>query len=469
MGLKAVLNNLNEKGLQETLRIRKERKTKRYIDQINNINEEIKNNYFHTLENEIKSLWILANSKEISNNQYKDIYDEISLMESEKGYKKYLRDKYIKRVFPFYYNLYKDSNVENKVVFMDPRSGINQSFKYIHNKIKNEGKYEIEVHNLHRGDVPYTQYYLNAIPWIKSLATSKACFVHESNNLLGHIDIKKETKVIQLWHGCGVFKKIGLSTANLKSFKSMKTYEEFPEYNKYDAVTIASPELSWVFEEFMDIKKESGIIKAIGVSRTDEFFDSKYLDNCYRKLHKIIPKSKDKKVILYAPTYRGVGKNRITPETLDIKKFADSLSKDYILILKYHQTSKNSPSIPEEYENIFAYDMTRGKGMDINELMSIADIMITDYSSVAFEYSLFERPIIFYAFDLEDYLDERGLYYNYDEITPGPVVKTNEEMIEYIKDIDNKFNKQEVVDFKNKFMSSCDGHSTERILELMEE
>ena len=101
--------------------------------------------------------------------------------------------------------------------------------------------------------------------------------------------------------------------------------------------------------------------------------------------------------------------------------------------------------------------------------MTVADICISDYSSLVFEYALFERPIIFFAFDLEDYIDNRGLYYDFDEITPGPICKTNDEMIDYIRNIEEKFDKQEVVDFKQKFMCSCDGHSTERILQFAEE
>ena len=101
--------------------------------------------------------------------------------------------------------------------------------------------------------------------------------------------------------------------------------------------------------------------------------------------------------------------------------------------------------------------------------MTVADIMITDYSSVVFEYALFERPMAFFTYDLDEYIDERGLYYDFDEVTPGPLCTTNEELIDYIINIDTRFNKQEVIDFKEKFMSSCDGHSTERIWALVEE
>ena len=183
----------------------------------------------------------------------------------------------------------------------------------------------------------------------------------------------------------------------------------------------------------------------------------------------MIPAARNKKVILYAPTYRGVKSKRVSPDKLDIGKFYEALGDEYILIFKHHQTVEQLPKIPKQYEGTFAYDMTRGKGMSINDLLTVADICISDYSSVVFEYALFERPMLFYVYDLEEYIDERGLYYEFDEITPGPLCRTNEEMIDYIKNVDERFDRQEVADFKNKFMCCCDGHATERILEFMEQ
>jgi CDP-ribitol ribitolphosphotransferase len=74
--------------------------------------------------------------------------------------------------------------------------------------------------------------------------------------------------------------------------------------------------------------------------------------------------------------------------------------------------------------------------------------------------------MIFFAYDLDDYFDWRGFYYNYDELTPGPVYKTNEEIIDYIEHIDERFDREEVRKFKERFMSACDGHATDRIMEM---
>ena len=107
------------------------------------------------------------------------------------------------------------------------------------------------------------------------------------------------------------------------------------------------------------------------------------------------------------------------------------------------------------------------KGLEIDQLLCASDVCVSDYSSLIFEYSLFERPMIFFAYDLDDYFDWRGFYYNYDELTPGPVVKETEEIIDYIRHLDARFDQAQVHAFKEKFMSSCDGHATDRIMALV--
>ena len=107
--------------------------------------------------------------------------------------------------------------------------------------------------------------------------------------------------------------------------------------------------------------------------------------------------------------------------------------------------------------------------MTIEELLMVSDVCISDYSSIVFEYSLFERPMVFYAPDLEDYDDWRGFYYPYEEMTPGPIVKTTQEIGDYLLNLDERFDQDRIHEFRQFFMSSCDGKATKRILKLLEE
>ena len=104
------------------------------------------------------------------------------------------------------------------------------------------------------------------------------------------------------------------------------------------------------------------------------------------------------------------------------------------------------------------------KTMDINDLICAADICISDYSSLVFEYALLDRPLIYYAYDLEDYFDWRGFYYDYFDMAGGPVFYSTEEIVDYIIHIEEQFDREKLRAFREKFMSACDGQSTERIL-----
>lgn len=397
----------------------------------------------------------------------KEIYEKVSEIENIKGYKEALKEKYIKHILPQIYNEKSKEPVKNTIVFMERGGKKSPSLNYIYNVVKEKNKYEIKLHELKVNVWPFTAFYLNAAKYIEDCATAKAIFICTANDLMSYFTLRPETTYIQLWHGCGAFKKVGASTVGKKFGKSAKARAEYPDHTNYSYVTVASPEVSWIFEESMSIDKDSGIIVPTGISRTDEFFDKNYINNCYKKIHEKIPATKDKKIILYAPTFRGEVAKAVSPDFLDVKKFYEALGDEYILIIKHHQSAKTIPEIPEEYKDKFAFDMTRGKGMTINDLMTVADIMITDYSSVVFEYSLFERPMAFLVNDIDEYIDERGLYYDFDEVTPGPLCYSTEELIDYIVNIDERFDKNEVTEFKNKFMSCCDGHSTERILDLI--
>ena len=277
------------------------------------------------------------------------------------------------------------------------------------------------------------------------------------------INKRKETIAIQLWHGCGAFKKFGFSTADLLFGSDAESMKEFPFYANLNYVTVSSPEVTWAYKEAMMLGDKDTEVVATGVSRTDTFFKEETIKNAYDKLYSLMPSAKGKKVILYAPTFRGRVRKAKTPNKLNMGAFYAELSDEYVLLFKHHPIVQKRPKVYRDYEK-FARDMT--DDMTIDELLCVADICISDYSSLVFEYSLFERPLIFFAYDIDEYNDWRGFYYDYDELTPGPVYETNEEIINYIKNIDTMFDKQQMIDFKNKFMCSCDGHATERILKL---
>ena len=368
--------------------------------------------------------------------------------------------------FPKVYSSYCTEPVqENKVLFLEMRfTKLSNSFELIYKALEESGEYDLKCSYVQFNFIRGREFTQRVNEMLKELATAKYVFVDDASLILSSIPLRKETVAINLWHACGAFKKFGRSTAELKFGSSAATLDKYPNYGNLTHVTVSSPEVIWAYEEAMHLPK--GIVKATGVSRTDQFYDKEFVESRKQKLYEIMPEAKDKKVILYAPTFRGHVATASSPDRIDFERFCRELGNEYVIVCKHHPFVKNPPIIPEELQH-FARDLT--KYLSIKDLLCCADICISDYSSLVFEYSLFEKPMIFYAYDYDNYCDWRGFYYDYSEFTPGPVVQTEDELLNSIKNIDTQFDKQKVIDFKEKFMGSCDGHATERIIALMKE
>lgn len=482
MGLKGVLNNIRNKGFKETWRIHKVDQKKEQEEarrkELEPIIRKLKEKYRKEIELNT-TLFKKPVFRDLDEVEYRAFMDVVFEKEKafrkqdRKEYNKYyrrMRRYYIKKLLPAKYEELSSQPVQKKVIFLESGNSPSPSSAYIARVMEDQGEYEVHYTGLHVRQVSYLEYYENALKLIEDLATAKALFLSTANDLLSHFDVRPETKVIQLWHGVGVFKKVGYSTMDSKGFgRSAKVREEYDQYRNYSYVTIPSMEQAWIFEDAMHIPVDSGILVDVGVSRTDQFFDQKYIDSSYRILYDKFPQAEGKKILLYVPTFRGSTNDGKAPDALDIDMMAEALADDYVLLIKHHGLAKDIPPIPEKWKNTFAFDMNENKILSIERLLAIAHVCITDYSSVAFEFAIMERPLVFFAYDVEDYIDERGMYYNYDEITPGPVCKTNEEMIDYIEHIDERFDQQEIHEFREKYVGRCDGHSTERTIALIEQ
>ena len=306
---------------------------------------------------------------------------------------------------------------------------------------------------------PFTKLYM----YYKNI-TSRVIVTDDYNRYLRHFQLRQSQRVVQLWHACGAFKKFGMSTAELIFGDNRKSLEKYPNYGNLSYVTVSSPEVIWAYEEAMNLKDTKTQVVATGVSRTDVFYDQHFIAQSKAAVYSVCPAAENKKIILYAPTFRGRVAKAESPDCLDIPAMKRALGDEYVLLIKHHPFVKQPPVVPEDCAD-FAMDVT--KSLEIDQLLCASDVCVSDYSSLIFEYSLFERPMIFFAYDLDDYFDWRGFYYNYDELTPGPVVKETEEIIDYIRHLDARFDQAQVHAFKEKFMSSCDGHATDRIMALV--
>jgi CDP-ribitol ribitolphosphotransferase len=204
-------------------------------------------------------------------------------------------------------------------------------------------------------------------------------------------------------------------------------------------------------------------IKALGLPRMDYYFEDHDLNKLKGDFCRKYDVPHDKKIILYAPTFRDEERYNNVFNYLDLEEFNRQLGDKYVLALRLHPKIKNfhSDDISSKgnYIDVSGYESEQ-------ELMLISDIMITDYSSIMIEYSVLNRPTVFFTYDLDEYLaNERGFYYDFKTTVPGPIVYTSDELIDVIKN--GKFDKSKILEFVKTQFDEIDGHSSERIVDYL--
>lgn len=376
--------------------------------------------------------------------------------------KRLAKDRLLSKRLPALYSEAASRPVdERKVVFVEGKlTKMPDAYTLLWKWLDLRYDFDLRYITLKQNTAKYRDYEQNCEGLVREIATAKYVFLNDASDVVSCVPLRPETKVVQLWHACGAFKKWGMSTADLKFGGSREALLRHPFYKNLDLVTVSSPEVEWAYREAMVLEDTPEVVRPLGVSRTDVFFDPSFVASARERVDMRYPDCRGKKVILYAPTFRGRVKTAKGPDQLDIAALRERLGGEYALLVKHHPFVKKPPEIPEGCES-FAFQV--GEKLPIDVLLAAADVCVSDYSSIVFEYSLFERPMAFFAPDLDDYDDWRGFYYNYGELTPGPVFQGNDELVDWLAHLDERFDPTEVRRFKQRFMSACDGFVTERI------
>lgn len=282
--------------------------------------------------------------------------------------------------------------------------------------------------------------------------SSKVIVTDDYLKYLRNFPLREDQRVIQLWHACGAFKKFGQRGTNLSVQTDIATHAQ------YNLVTVSSDSIRAVYADAfcIDIQK----VKSLGCPRTDYFFDPVWIEGKREAIYKRHPEWRDKKIILYAPTFRDMkGKRSEFYPELDFGELSERLLPDQIFVICPHPVMKNS-ILNQKYDNICVV-----REFSTNDMMHVSHMMITDYSSVIFEYVLLNKPIAFFCYDLAEY--DRGFYLKYPDDLPGEVFRTQEELTGFICEEARHVITKKHIRFVEKYMSACDGHSCERIAGLI--
>ncbi len=336
----------------------------------------------------------------------------------------------------------------NQIVFISYKGDkLEADFRLLSEALEQKRNYQlryvlIRYENNLLGNIKYL---INCLIQAYYMCTSKIVLL-DYNNYVASTIHKKGVCVIQLWHASGAVKKFGNDVTRQYRIKN------------YDYVISTSDVWKGPYSSAFNVQ-ESQVI-SLGLPRNDCLNCMQTVNNYRNQVLKKYPKMKGKKIILYAPTFRGNFFTGISYEKIDLDFIQKGLGNDYVIIYKLHPLLKDE----KLSENDF---IINGNKDSIFKLMAAADYLITDYSSILFDYSILRRPIIGYVPDLKKYSLEVGTYMDYVQTMPFPSCYTEEAVVNTI--MENHFDLDRIEAFNQVYFKYHDSNSTQRIMSFIDQ
>ncbi len=350
----------------------------------------------------------------------------------------------------------------NHVLFLsDVRSDLSGNFKFVYEALGDGYVKHLALKEDRRQRRSLNQWLLLC----KYLGSCQYILLDDYSEATALIHLQKDQQLIQLWHGSGAFKKF----AHSRHGEGGDIQRIHPGYKKYTMAITSSEKVNRCFAEAFDIPESR--IQATGIPRTDIFFDDGYKQQKIREFYCSYPELADKKIILFAPTYRGTKVEDASYDfsKVDIEALYQKLHDEYVIVFKWHPALYNNIVIGRqsgvdlaEYPG-FAYDLSEYR--EVNDLLFISDLVVTDYSSVIFDYALLEKPIVYFVYDLDEYKDDRGFYFPFEEYIYGSIVQNSEQLISKIMNPEMMNERRKC--FIEKFVAKNDGQATKRVIKMV--
>lgn len=261
---------------------------------------------------------------------------------------------------------------------------------------------------------------------------------------------KKSCRYLNTWHGTP-YKFIGNDVGNRKDF----------DFSSVDFWCYASQYEKEIFMRAFNVREDALI--PTGMPRNDDLYNVTNEEIICIKKRMGLPL--DKKIILYAPTWRDStdhGATYAIKPPINTKYWEEQLKDEYIVLFRTHGYTNKLLGV--EFNDVIrdysAYP-------SINDLLKVSDILISDYSATMTDYSILERPVLCFAYDYEQYKSERGLYIDFDKGMPSGVLKTEDEVLDHIKNLDYEKECRKTKEMIKDRISYYGGHATEKCLELL--
>lgn len=279
---------------------------------------------------------------------------------------------------------------------------------------------------------------------------------------------REEACYIQTWHGTPLKKlALDMDSVNMAGETDIDKYKRnfYENTRTWDYLISQNHFSTEIFRRAFAFDKT---MLEIGYPRNDILF-TKNNPTEISKIKEKLGLPLDKKILLYAPTWRDneyyhKGAYKFT-SAMDFDLLSKSLGEEYVCIVKYHYLVKENRDWSRYNGFVYDFDMCE----DIALLYLVSDMLITDYSSVMFDYSLLNRPCLFFAYDLDNYKDNlRGFYFDFIEEAPGPIVSTTQDLISTIKEYNHDEYEEKYKAFSLKFNHADKGNASGEVVDIIQ-
>lgn len=349
-----------------------------------------------------------------------------------------------------------------RIVFTsDSRGVIGGNLKVIHERMRERGLDRgRELITIFKPSITARRSMRDRLRLAWLLAVADVILLDDYQPAIYSVDFPPQTRVIQVWHAWGAFKTVGYSRVGKPGGLS-----PFSRVHKtYTHATVSSEYEVPFYAEAFGLPEER--VVPTGVPRMDTFLDPERRARGRAAALRAFPAAGAAMTILFAPTFRGAGARQATYDfdLLDLPALHElCVEKDAIVLFKMHPFVTERLAIPTELQNrlIDASDSP----VEVNDLLLITDLLITDYSSIVFEYGTLQRPMLFFAPDLEEYTAERDFYVPYAEFVPGRIVRSFSELLDALRHDD--YQAEKLAAFAERHFPKLDGSATDRIIDQL--
>ncbi len=367
-----------------------------------------------------------------------------------------------RRVFEVLYRFYGALHRRDgrRILFTsDSHDELSGNLKVVHDRMVERGlDRDYRLLSLFKPSVTASRTWKDRFRMPRLLASADVIVLDDYQPVIYGIRPSRAVRIIQLWHASGAFKTVGYSRVGKLGGPSpwSRTHKNYTR-----AIVSSDFDIPFYAEAFGI--PEARVIPT-GIPRMDRFFDELAAASAREAAADAFPEIAGRTTILFAPTFRGQGPREAYYDEalIDVEALHRlAVQKDAVVIIKMHPFIRQPLSIPHQFADRIL-DGSRSS-IDVNDLLFAVDLLITDYSSIVFEYSTLGRPMLFFAYDLEEYVATRDFYVPFEEFVPGRIVRTFDELLDAIRHDD--YAAEKVAAFARRHFDHLDGSSTDRVID----